>query len=180
MSVRRSMDAAACLTTEAELLFLIEELRRRERPHHAHRTQRRHRQRAGLHGCGRLGGIRAADPRTSGVSPRSTGSCWTFIRATIFAPPPGRRLAGPRSGRNHFKVSPSLQVIFGEVLHEVSPERFQFWWDDTLAYARREAAAGSDFAAQCLREYESSEDPAPSPHHARVSPLQFRVRRPAR
>ena len=25
----------------------------------------------------------------------------------------------------HFKVSPSLQVIFGEVLHQVSPERFR-------------------------------------------------------
>jgi hypothetical protein len=68
-------------------------------------------------------------------------------------------------GRNHFKVSPSLQIIFGQVLWEVDRERFRLWWDDTLAYARREAAAGSEFAARCLREYESS-DPTPSPHHA--------------
>jgi len=69
-------------------------------------------------------------------------------------------------GWNHFKVSPSLQVIFGEVLHEVCPARFQFWWEDTLAYAQREAAAGSPFAAQCLRDYEGGADPAPAPHHA--------------
>jgi hypothetical protein len=59
-----------------------------------------------------------------------------------------------------------LQVLFGAVLHEVGPERFRFWWDDTLAYAQREAAAGSAFAAQCLREYESSADRTPSPHHS--------------
>jgi hypothetical protein len=57
-------------------------------------------------------------------------------------------------------------VIFGEVLHQVCPERFQLWWEDTVAYARREASAGSTFAAQCLREYERAGDPAPSPHHA--------------
>ena len=69
-------------------------------------------------------------------------------------------------GRNHFKVSPSLQVIFGQVLRKVDPERFRLWWDDALAYARREAAAGSQFAERCLRDYEGSRDPGPSPSHA--------------
>jgi len=69
-------------------------------------------------------------------------------------------------GQNHFKVSPALQVIFAEVLNDVEPEQFRFWWDDTLDYARCEAAAGSDFAAACIRQYEAGSNPAPSPGHA--------------
>jgi hypothetical protein len=56
--------------------------------------------------------------------------------------------------------------MFGQALWEFDRERFRLWWDDTLAYARREAAGGSEFAVRCLREYESSGNPAPSPHHA--------------
>jgi hypothetical protein len=69
-------------------------------------------------------------------------------------------------GRNHFKVSPALQLIFAEVLSAVEPKRFRFWWDDTLEYAHRQATAGSDFAADCIHHYEIADEPAPSPHHA--------------
>jgi len=53
-------------------------------------------------------------------------------------------------GRNHFKVSPNLQLLFGEVLASHHPGLFRRWWEDALAYARTEAAAGSAFAVQCL------------------------------
>jgi len=69
-------------------------------------------------------------------------------------------------GHIHFKVSPVLQVIFAETMKDVEPERFRFWWDDTLDYARREAAAGSDFSAECLRRYEASDNSECSPDHA--------------
>ena len=78
-----------------------------------------------------------------------------------------RRVIGKATGgRIHFKVSPYLQVLFADVLHEMYPGRFQFWWDDALAWAGREADAGSEFAIGCLKELESADDPSPSPHHA--------------
>lgn len=66
-------------------------------------------------------------------------------------------------GRNHFKIAPQPQIIFAETARDLEPELFRAWWDDALAYAQREAARGSAFAATCLREYETSADPTPSP-----------------
>ena len=158
------MEASVCLTTEAELLFLIEELRRREVPI--------------THIAPNVGVVKGQDYRGAdglgGFERRIAGLQAIALEHEIMLDfhsgddlcSAARQAIGRAThGWNHFKVSPSLQVIFGEVLHEVSPERFQFWWDDTLAYARREAAAGSAFAAQCLREYDGSADPTPSPHH---------------
>jgi len=159
------MDAALCLTTEAELRFLIHELRRRSVPitHIAPNVGivkgQDYEAPDGLaeleNRLGRLHEIAAEHGIMLDI--HSGDDLRAAVRQTI-----GRAT----KGHNHFKVSPSLQVIFGETLHELDPERFRLWWDDTLAYARREAAAGSDFAVQCLRGYESSERAAPSPHHA--------------
>lgn len=78
-----------------------------------------------------------------------------------------RKVIGKASkGNIHFKISPSLQVMFAEVLHRLYPDRFRFWWEDSLTYARKEAREGSDFAKRCLEELETSEDPSPSPHHS--------------
>ena len=63
-------------------------------------------------------------------------------------------------GNIHFKISPSLQVIFGETLNDLYPERFRFWWDDTLAYARREAEGGASAAVEALRAYEHHPEPS--------------------
>lgn len=76
---------------------------------------------------------------------------------------PTRKVFGRATDGNiHFKISPSLQIIFGETLNDLYPDLFRFWWDDTLAYARREAEAGADFAARCLREYKNMPIPVPS------------------
>ena len=78
-----------------------------------------------------------------------------------------RKVIGKASeGIIHFKISPSLQVMFAEVLHRLYPDHFRFWWEDSLTYARKEAREGSDFAKRCLEELETSEDPSPSPHHS--------------
>ena len=158
------MAASACLTREAELTFLADELNRRGVPmtHIAPNVgivkgqdydaaslvefeQRLRRLHAIAADSGVMLDIHSGDDL-------STAARQAIGRAT--------------GGRNHFKVSPSLQVIFAQVLWEFDRERFRLWWDDTLGYARREAAAGSEFAVRCLHEYESSGDPAPSPHHA--------------
>jgi hypothetical protein len=70
------------------------------------------------------------------------------------------------NGQIHFKISPALQIIFAETLSDFDPQQFRFWWDDTLDYARREAAAGSELARNCIYEYESAGNAAPSPRHA--------------
>ena len=69
-------------------------------------------------------------------------------------------------GRSHFKISPSLQLLFAEVLQDHHPDLFRRWWDDAEAYTQREAQAGSAFAAQCLREYETSSHRLPDVHHS--------------
>ena len=69
------------------------------------------------------------------------------------------------SGRIHFKVSPSLQVWFGETLYDMYPDRFEWWWNDTIKWVREEAERGSTFAIDCLREFERSENPRPHPKH---------------
>jgi hypothetical protein len=74
-----------------------------------------------------------------------------------------RRVVGQATaGDVHFKISPSLQGLFAEVLQAEAPAVFRFWWEDTLAYARREAAAGSPLAARLVAE---SATAAPSPRH---------------
>jgi hypothetical protein len=77
-----------------------------------------------------------------------------------------REIGKASGGRIHFKVSPYLQVLFAQVLHQMYPERFRFWWEDALAWAKREAEAGSELAIRCLKELEGAEDPGPSPRHA--------------
>lgn len=66
-------------------------------------------------------------------------------------------------GRNHFKIAPQPQIIFAETTHDLYPDLFREWWDASLAYAQREAAGGSTFAAACIREHQASADPTPSP-----------------
>jgi hypothetical protein len=68
-------------------------------------------------------------------------------------------------GHIHFKVSPSLQVLFGQVLFDLHPDTFETWWDDAVAYAKREAEAGSSIASESLRTLASG-DGRPDPGKA--------------
>lgn len=87
---------------------------------------------------------------------------------------PTRKVFGRATeGNIHFKISPLPQNIFGETLNDLYPELFRFWWDDTMAYARREAESGASFAVQCLREYENSANPVPSPDHSVFEHFNF-------
>jgi hypothetical protein len=158
------MKGTACLTTQAELVFLLQELRRRGIPmtHIAPNVgivKGQDYDAAGLVEFGeRLGRLHAVAVNCGVMLDIHSGDDLSSVAR--------QAIGRATEGRNHFKVSPSLQILFAQVLWEVDRERFRLWWDDTLAYARREAAAGSEFAVRCLREYESSSDPAPSPHHA--------------
>ena len=70
------------------------------------------------------------------------------------------------NGKIHFKISPSLQVLFGEVMADLAPADFKFWWDDAMDYAHRAAATGSAFATQCIQEHKNASDPSPAPRHS--------------
>lgn len=53
-------------------------------------------------------------------------------------------------GNIHFKISPSLQALVGEVLEKVDPTFFRFWWEDTLRHTKELAASGVPFALHSL------------------------------
>ncbi|NLX04034.1 MAG: hypothetical protein GXY33_02700 [Phycisphaerae bacterium] len=67
---------------------------------------------------------------------------------------PRRVIQKATGGRHQFKISPMVQIIFAEVLQDFEPDLFAEWWADALAYARREAEGGAEFARACLDEYE--------------------------
>jgi hypothetical protein len=159
------VDPFGCLTTERELIFLALEMRRRQIPL--------------THIAPNLGIEKGVDYRgsdgLSGLEQRVGAMhdiCCEFglmldcHSGDDLASATRQVIGRATRGHSHFKVSPSLQVVFAETLKRMEPERFQFWWDDTLDYARTEAAAGSDFAAACIRRYEGGGDLDPSPHHS--------------
>lgn len=85
-----------------------------------------------------------------------------------------RRIFNRATGGNiHFKISPSLQVLYAEVLSEIEPELFEFWWKDTLAYAENSAQNGSPFAKYSLSLLKRSSSETPSPHHLFFKELCF-------
>ena len=159
------VDALTCLTSEAELDFLLREMQKRQIPI--------------THIAPNFGIEKGFDYRGSdglnGLEKRIRDlyhcagefdvllDCHSGDDLTSET----RKAVGRATeGNVHFKISPELQMLFAEVLNEFDPGLFRFWWDDTLDYARREAEAGSDFATHCLRQFETSSDRAPSPGHA--------------
>jgi hypothetical protein len=159
------IDAFTCLTTKDELMFLILELQRREiavthiAPNFGVEKASDYRGQDGLAALGK----RVHDLcEISG----EFGLMLDCHSGDDLKPATRRAIGRAAQGNIHFKISPFSQVIFAETMKDVEPARFDFWWDDTLDYARRESAAGSSFAAECLGRYEASENREPSPDHA--------------
>jgi hypothetical protein len=159
------IDAFTCLTTDIELIFLLLELQRRQIPvtHIAPNFGVE----KGLDYRGK-DGLAALEKRVRTLYDISSefGLMLDCHSGDDLKSSTRQVFGRAAQGNIHFKVSPALQVIFAETMNDIDPQRFSFWWDDTLDYARREAAAGSVFAAECLRQYETDADPAPSPRHA--------------
>jgi len=159
------VDAFTCLTTESELMFLMLELQRRRIPvtHIAPNFGIE----KGLDYRGQ-DGLVGLEKRIRGLCDisREFGLMLDCHSGDDLKSATRQAVGRATQGHIHFKVSPVLQVIFAETMKDVEPEGFRFWWDDTLDYARREAEAGSDFAAECLRRYEASDNRERSPEHA--------------
>lgn len=87
-----------------------------------------------------------------------------------------RKALGKASkGRLHFKISPSLQQLYSRVLSEVDPEKFEFWWNETLRYTKECAGNGSSFAVNALKRYDIYEDKKPSPDHFFFQEYNFAI-----
>ncbi len=154
-----------CLTTNEEVLFLAREIRRRGLPV-SHLAPNFGQEKGRDYGCpDGLAGLTSRVATQLHVAEEfdlmlDVHSGDDLGRAT-------RRVFGRATGgRLQFKVSPMLQLIFAELLQELHPELFQRWWDDALAYARREADQGSVVARECLARLQTSALPRPSPKQA--------------
>ena len=159
------IDAFTCLTSEIELTFLAGEIQRRRMPVTHIAPNFGIEKELDYRGADGLDGMEKRIRRLNNVS-GELGIMLDCHSGDDLKPATRRAIGRATQGRIHFKVSPALQVIFAETMNDVVPERFRFWWDDALDYARREAAAGSDFATECLRQYETCDNQRPSPEHA--------------
>jgi len=77
-----------------------------------------------------------------------------------------RRIFGSASrGMINFKVSPSLQQLYGKVLADIHPEIFSDWYKQTYEYTKKCAETGSSFAINALKYNQIYESKTPSPDH---------------
>jgi hypothetical protein len=149
-----------CLTTETELIFVLLEAQRRGIPL--------------THVAPNFGVEKGTDYRGADGLPGFEARCrslWQICEALgVMADfhsgddlsAASRQAIGRATlGRSHFKVSPNVQLLFGEVLEGHHGDLFRRWWDDALTYAQREAGNGSEFAAACIAK---SDLAAPSAH----------------
>jgi hypothetical protein len=159
------VDTFDCLTTETELIFLMLEMKRREIPLTHIAPNFGIEKGLDYRGSDGLIGLEKRIQRLYHIA-SEFGVLLDCHSGDDLKSATRKAVGRATGGEVHFKISPVLQVIFAHVLSEFDPEQFAFWWDDTLDYARREAARGSDFAANCLHQYETSNDQTPSPNHA--------------
>jgi hypothetical protein len=149
------LDTFSCLTSETELIFILLELERRAIPV--------------THVAPNVGIEKGTDYRGSGGLKElehrvevlyriadAFGVLLDFHSGDDLSAETRRVLGRACGGRLHFKISPSLQLLLAEVLSEIHPDLFGFWYDDTLSYARREAESGSPLAGRCIEECEAS------------------------
>ena len=154
-----------CLTTNEEVLFLAREMQRRQlpvthlAPNFGQEKGYDYRCPDGLVGLEQR--VRAQQEIASAFGLMLDVHSGDDLSAST------RRVFGRATGGHlHFKVSPMLQLVFAEVLQEFHPDLFRRWWDDALAYARREAVLGSSVARECLAKLQASATPEPSWKHA--------------
>ena len=154
-----------CLTTNEEVLFLAREIRRRALPV-SHLAPNFGQEKGCDYGC--PDGLAGLAPRVEAQFhiAEEFGLMLDVHSGDDLGGATRRVFGQATEGRVQFKVSPMLQLIFAEQLQEFHPDLFRRWWDDALAYARREAAQGSVVARQCLARLQTSPAPAPSPKHA--------------
>jgi hypothetical protein len=151
-----------CLTSEMEMVFLLSEMKRRELPltHIAPNLGvEKHvdyRYRDGLEGL---------EERTRALHglARDHGVLIDCHSGDDLSGQTRRALHRATGGLIHFKVSPYLQGLFGEVLCDFDRDLFSLWWEDSYDFAKENARGGSALAADCIREFKSTPGARPDP-----------------
>jgi len=162
--VPSEMTACECITSHEELLFIARECQRRGlpvthlAPNFGVEKEMDYRCTDGLEGL-------KERVRAQTALARAFGLMLDFHSGDDLSARTRRTIGRATDGYNHFKISPSLQVLFAETLADVQPRTFAVWWEDALAFARREAERGSTLAIQGLRLLKESADPSPSARH---------------
>jgi tagaturonate epimerase len=153
-----------CLTTDAEVLFVLREIRRRGLPV-THLAPNFGQEKGWDYRC--PDGLEGLERRIRAqwAIAEEFGVLLDFHSADDLTAGPRRVIRRATGGRHHYKISPMLQLLYAEVLQAYHPALFRRWWEDAMAYAQTEAAAGSPFAQECLRAYEASADKSPSRRH---------------
>lgn len=154
-----------CLTTEAELAFVLLESKRRGIPL-THVAPNFGVEKGVDYSC--PDGLEGLEARIRTLVPiaQDCGVMIDFHSGDDLGPATLRTIQRATGGWQHFKISPSLQLIFADVLRDHHPVLYRRWYDDAMAYARREAEAGSSFAAECVAGAASADSTMPSPYDA--------------
>jgi len=158
-----------CLTSETELIFVLLEAQRRGIPLTHVAPNFGVEKGTDYRGADGLPGFEARAHSLSRIA-EDLGVMTDFHSGDDLSAAARRAIGRATEGRNHFKVSPNLQLLFAEVLAEHHPHLFTRWWQDALAYAQREAAAGSAFALDCIRQSDTGN---PSSHDALFHNFSF-------
>jgi hypothetical protein len=150
-----------CITKDAELLFLLEELRRRGvrvthiAPNFGVEKHVDYRHPSGLDELAE----RVA--RQHAIA-RDYGSVLDCHSGDDLASETVRTFSAATSKEIHFKVSPSLQMMYADVLAKTQPNVFRIWWDKTCDVIERAAAEGSDTAVKFMVAGSGAQQPDPS------------------
>lgn len=140
-----SLDEGPAITTSEEQDFVLRELTKRGvkvafiAPNVGFEKRLDYRLPDGLAGL-------EARVRTMSENAAKYGSVLDFHSGSDKSSETYRTIAKACGGKIKLKVSGKLQLILSEVLADVDPEFFNFWYDWTLTTARGEAERGSEVA----------------------------------
>jgi hypothetical protein len=144
-----------CLSSDEEVLFVLEEVRRRGFPVTHIAPNFGQEKGYDYRGADGPNGLETRIRRAFAIA-EEFGVLLDIHSADDLGAPARRAIHLATGGRVHYKISPMLQIIFARVLKERCPMLFRRWWEDALSYARREARAGSPLAADCVAAFEAS------------------------
>lgn len=141
-----SLDEGPDITTPMEMAFCLEELNRRGVTVHFVAPNVGFEKRVDYRKPDGLRGLEARVREMSRIA-GEYGALLDFHSGSDKSAETYRTISRAADGRLKLKVSGKLQIMMAEVLADLDPDFFNWWWDWTLETARREAAGGSGVAA---------------------------------
>ncbi|MCD4786335.1 MAG: tagaturonate epimerase family protein [Candidatus Eremiobacteraeota bacterium] len=148
-----SLDECPELTTEKEMFFILNELKRRgvivtqAAPNVGFEKRVDYRLPDGLDG------LRHRVSRLAAIA-EHFGAILDFHSGSDKSAETYRTISDATGGNIQLKVSGKLQLIYGETIQDMMKDFFLWWWNWTLDYAVEEKKAGSKVAEKYVRAIE--------------------------